>query len=133
MFQVIFFFKIPFRHFWPKVPKNRRLFAFFSISVHQNFLIFCFKPSIWFKNKWRFRYFEENSKIAIFGKNYPNFEHFLPDSQTFQYFFRQKFWFFFNFKQFFPFQIEKNHFWRKNPVFALMTHLMSPLSPHQNF
>ena len=48
---------------------------FFLKTVHWNFLIFCTKPSLWSRKKFRFRFFGKNSKMTHFGQNLPKFGH----------------------------------------------------------
>ena len=75
-----------------------------------------------FGPKCPIHYFAENSKMASFGQNWTKFDHFYHDLQIF----RQKFWNFI----FYFFSNRKNKFGGKIHFLPLMTHLLSPLSPH---
>ena len=59
-------------HFDPKCPKIE-VFRIFSQSVHYNLLIFCAKPSLWSRKKWRFRIFWEKFKSGPFWSNLGHF------------------------------------------------------------
>ena len=86
MFQALFFHR--FGHFGQKLSKMAlfgqkwpkwRFLAFFSRTVHQNFIIFCFKHSLWILKIITFSLLVEISKMALFGENWPKFDLNLAD------------------------------------------------------
>ena len=127
---------------WPKfghLAQKRRFFAFFSKSVHCNLLIFCFKPSLWSWKKMTFSLFLWNFKNGPFWSKltqiWPKFGH-IWLYETWSMGVQKKlaskilkiFYFFFIF---FLFKIEKKTTSdEKNPHFALINTIMTPLSPH---
>ena len=70
-----------FGHFGQKLSKmalfglndQKWFFAFFSRPMHQNFLIFCSKHSLWSRKIHTFSLFGGNLKMALFGQNWPKF------------------------------------------------------------
>ena len=58
--------------FWPKIPKKRRFFAFFSKTAHWNFLIFCTKPSLWSRKNDGFTFLSKIQKWPILAQIEPN-------------------------------------------------------------
>ena len=148
MFQVLFWKKFPFCPFWPKtvqnwpfwpkMPKN----GGFSHFFRNPFIIICsfFVLSLDFgvEKKWRFHIFWENSKMALFGQNWPKFGlnlaisgYIRPEAWVFKNIFVENFENFYYFFYYFFFKIDKKTISGEiNPYFSLMNTIVTPLSPH---